>query len=125
MSLRNIAKEVGLSHVAIKKRLDRMASVSSSVSDMVVVPELQIEDAPIVQDGALVVSDLQDEDGINIPSETRYDISFYPNLYHAILKLEKRLKAVEVLIRKELKIAGDTGFVIQTPGGWKIEKQSC
>lgn len=121
MSLRDIAKEVGLSHVAIKKRLDRMTPVNNTVNGITVLPELQIEDAPLVQDGAPVVSDLQDENGINIPSERRYKISHYPNLNQAILELDEGLKAVEVLIREELKISEDKGFVIQTPG-WKIEK---
>ncbi|HHT9146903.1 MAG: hypothetical protein Q7J31_15650 [Syntrophales bacterium] len=110
MSLRGIAKEVGLSHVAVKKRLDKMTSVNPPVNDMVVVPE----------DTSLYLP-TQDMGG---KPERRFEISLYPDLDQAILELDEGLKAVELIIREELKVAEDTGFVIHLDGGWKIEKNS-
>lgn len=115
-SLREIAREVGLSHVAVKKRLDKMGPVHADMADV-------LDDTPIGETEAL--SEVQNNEEPQADDKGRIEISRYPNLDQAILELDESLKTIESIVREELKLAKDKEFAIQTSGGWKIERQSC
>jgi len=88
-SLRQIAKQVGISHVAVKKRLDRLTA---------------------------------NETGNQAPRNTGqlWDMDEYPELNHAVTGIDSLLMDIEQFFSNLQETP--EGITIETPNGWKIEK---
>ena len=93
-SLREIAEEVGISHVAVKKRLDRLTE-----------HETVNQRTPINDDSII-------------------DASHHPEMNDALITFDTFISDLELKIRKEFDIPQQIDIIINTPNGWKIERTS-
>lgn len=97
-SLREIAKWAGISHVAVKKRLDKLA-VNHTYQKQ-------------VNEGS--------EFKVNGTTEEKIKTSQYPNLDQAVSKLDEIIRQIVTNVKEDLNKSGDIS--IHTPEGWKIER---
>ena len=102
-SLRQIAKQVGISHVAVKKRLDRL-TVNKACSQ-----EASAKAEPVIDD-------------CKIPQADIWDTDEYPELNHAVSEIDSLIIDIEQFVRNKLETPESKSITIQTPNGWKIEK---
>ena len=72
MSLREIAGEIGISHVAVKKRLDRMESDKN-----------------------------EDTEPVNFDAQGRARVDDYPELLKATTEINRQLLVIAEIIKKE------------------------
>jgi hypothetical protein len=105
-SLREIAGEVGISHVAVKKRLDRLVNPASdnlpvSETDGFSEPEKDDKDDDVVQ---------------------RVWVSDFPAIERAYSELDEKLQAIEEMVREQLDLPRDKLLAFYT-GNWKIEQR--
>jgi len=102
-SLRQIAKQVGISHVAVKKRLDRLTVNKTCIQ------EVSAKAEPVIDD-------------CKIPQAYIWDIDHYPELNHAVSEIDSLIIDIEQFVRNKLETPESKSITIQTPNGWKIEK---
>ena len=91
-SLRQIAKQVGISHVAVKKRLDKLTANETG------------NQAPPPDTGQI------------------WDMDEYPELNHAVTEIEGLLMTIQRFISNHQKTPESKSITIETPNGWKIVK---
>ena len=91
-SLRQITKQVGIFHVAVKNRLDRLTANETG------------NDTPPPDPGQ------------------RWDMDEYPELNHAVTEIEGLLMTIQRFISNHQKTPESKSITIETPNGWKIEK---
>jgi hypothetical protein len=101
-SLRQIAKQVGISHVAVKKRLDRLTVNKTCSQEASAIAEPAIDDC-------------------KIPQADIWDTDEYPELNHAVTEIDGLIIDIEQFVRNKLGPESKS-LTIQTPNGWKIEK---
>ena len=105
-SLRQIAKQVGISHVAVKKRLDRL-TVNKTCSQ-----EASAKTEPVIDECKIPQTD----------TGQIWDTDEYPELNHAVTEIDSLIIDIEQFVRNKLETPESKSITIETPNGWKIEK---
>lgn len=113
-SLRETGRELGLSHMAIKKRLDKLGATYS----VVVSPVIEPDDTPIEADAFSEPEKVLSDDDVQ-----HVWVSDFPAIERAYSELDEKIKAIEELVREELDLPENKRLAFYTSGGWKIEQR--
>ena len=128
-SLRQIAKQVGISHVAVKKRLDKLTANETcnqdpEASTIKMRAERQQQKKGLSK--AIKVFKVEKLKTPHNHASTDLDqiwgLNEFPGLNHAVNKIDGLMMDIEQFVRSKLETTESKSITIETPNGWKIEK---
>ena len=122
-SLRQIAKQVGISHVAVKKRLDKLTANEPGNQD----PEastikMRAERQQQKIDSNEVEKLKTPHNHASTDLDQIWGLNEFPGLNHAVNKIDGLMMDIEQFVRSKLETTESKSITIETPNGWKIEK---
>lgn len=123
-SLRQIAKQVGISHVAVKKRLDKLTANKTGNQD----PEAPASKITNIKKESETSGNAKAKPVIDNHQKPQADIdqtwglNEFPELNHAVNEIDGLIVDIEKFVRSKLETTERKSISIETPNGWKIEK---
>jgi len=123
-SLRQIAKQVGLSHVAVKKRLDRLTANETGnqkpeTSASIAANATQESETHGNAKAAPVIDNYRKP---QTDTGQIWHMEEYPELNHAVTEIDGLIMTIQRFIINHQKTPESKSITIETPNGWKIEK---